>query len=431
MIKHWFSDVRAFRHNPLDLILSRGIGSDQPFIPLALGPRPIVLLRDPAAIKPLLNLSEELSDKGRLVHKLKAVLGGSTLTLSGEGHRARRAVLHERLSRGVATSYVPEMVATIRATCLALSKQQRVRADIVGGSLAIRLICVALFGHRVLTQADEMVVMKAVNALEENLQSEMFRFLPRSPWQKRKDERVRKEALHAISFIISKVRSTAGESSVLKALDKLALSDIEIRDEIATMIIAGYHTTGAAISWILYYLCTQPEAAEAVRRECIHICGEDGELQAQKLPQATVSLAFVKEVLRLYPSAWWTTREMKQAATVSGVSLAKGTTVIVSPWLHHRDPQEFKSPSAFSLDRMHGGPAYLPFGTGPRACVGMGVALLELQLIALEFAASLQLHALPDLPVPPIAAGITLSAPHFEFSTEVRELASRENARAA
>lgn len=420
MIRHWFSDVRAFKLDPLSLISSRGIKSSEAVIPLALGPRPVVLVRDPQVVKSLMKLSEEISDKGRLVQKLRDVIGASSLTLSGDEHRKRRAVLHERLSRGVASSYVPAMLATIRATCLQLSKESTFRADVVGGSLALKLICIALFGHRVLTAGDEVAIMDAVNALEADLQAEMFRFLPRTPWQKRRDLDIRGRALATIAHIIAKVRAGASSSSVLTALTDLGLTDNEIRDEITTMIIAGYHTTGAAIAWLVHYLAREHAAVDLIRLEYQHVSDVAGEIAPDRLGRATTSMAFVKEVLRLYPSAWWTTRELKQATTVGTTALKKGTTLIVSPWLYHRDDRNFEQPDSFKLDRSFASASYLPFGAGPRACVGMGVALLELQLIALEFATTLSVTEVPSQGNNKAIPGITLCAPPLEFRVNVR-----------
>jgi cytochrome P450 len=419
MIKHWFSDVRAFRHDPLNLILERGRNSQEAIIPLALGPAPVVLVRDAEVVKSLLKLSEAISDKGTLVSKLKNVIGASTLTVSGEDHRRRRAVLHERLSRGVASSYIPQMTATIRATCVELSSQKRFRADIVGGSLALKLILIALFGHKVLTSGDEMAVMDAVNCLEVDLQNEMFRFLPRTPWKKRKDMKIRGQAVKTMEIIIEKVRQKAESSSVLSALKELKMTDTEISQEITTMIIAGYHTTGAALAWLCYYLSKEHDLLTQLREEHAKCCDDFGEIIPEKLSAATISLSFVKEVLRLYPSAWWTTRELKQAHSLSGFNLKKGTTLIISPWLYQRDPKNFVDPDKFSIQRSYSAASFLPFGSGPRTCVGMGVALLELQLSVLELASSFDFRALPSELKP--SAGITLGAPPIEINLSLRE----------
>jgi len=419
MIRHWFSDVPAFRRDPLQLITERGTGTQEPLVSLALGLRPVVLVCDPGLVKPLSKLSEEISDKGHLVHKMGNVIGASSLTLSGEAHRRRRAVLHERLSRGVADSYVGQMSATIRNTCLELARESTFRADLVGGSLALKLICIALFGHRVLTAGDELAVMEAANALEADLQGEMFRFLPRTPWGKRRDLRTRRQALATMDYIIAKVRERAASSSVLIALRNMGLTETELREEITTMILAGYHTTGTAIAWLCHHLCHEPAAVDMIRKEYELLGDGAGEIMPQRLPEAAASLSFVKEVLRLYPSAWWWTRELKQDHSCEGKQLLKGTTLIFSPWLYHRDPANFEQPEAFSMRRSFAGACYLPFGAGPRACVGMGVALLELQLVALEFASALQLEGTWRGSLRP-TAGITLSAPPIEVAFNVR-----------
>ena len=431
MINHWFSDVHAFKRDPLGLIAEKGKKSKLAFEPLALGPLPVYLIVDPSEVKPIMKLSETISDKGRLVKKLVGVVGNSTLTLSGAEHGKRRAVLHERLSRGIAETYVGEMAATIRATCLQLAKEKNFHADVVGGSLALKLVCIALFGHRILTSFDEALIIDAVEALEADLQNEMFRFLPRTPWRKFSDMRIRSKALKNMEYIIEKVTERASSSSVLIALRELGLSEREVRDEIITMIIAGYHTTGAAIAWLAQFLAQESGLTEKLREEYKSIGDDAGEICADRLPSANVSLSFVKEVLRLYPSAWWTTRELKQDFEHAQCKFKKGTTFIVSPWLYHRDSKNFTQPDQFSIERTYSGAAYLPFGAGPRACVGMGVAILELQLVALEFAAAFDLEVLDDLRNLRPKSGITLSAPSISIGVHIHDVDEKAVGKAA
>jgi cytochrome P450 len=249
----------------------------------------------------------------------------------------------------------------------------------------------------------------------------MFRFLPRTPWRKRRDLRIRKNALATMELILERVKERAADSSVLTGLRNLRLSEREIRDEIITMLIAGYHTTGAAIAWLCHFMSTERDAVESLRREYKALADETGEILPTKLPGALISQAFVKEVLRLYPSAWWTTREVIGECELQGTRFRRGTTLIVSPWLYHRSAANFDAPDHFSLSRSFSTAAYLPFGAGPRACVGMGVALLELQLVALEFAASLSFRSpAPTKTLCPSAA-ITLLAPPIEIEVGLRD----------
>ena len=418
MTTHWFSDVKAFRHNPLKLLSSRA-ATDERFVQLALGPAPVFLVNDAHCVKPLLRLSEDKLDKGRLVKKIGAVVGESSLTLSGDAHRKRRAVLHERMSRGVANTYVGEMSAAIRSVAATLATQKTFRADILGGTLALKLASVALFGHRVLSDGDEAAIMNAFLILESDLQASMFRFFPRPPWNYARDQRRKIQALHTMDMVIRKVTTAASDSSVLIALKDAGLSDDEIRDELTTMIIAGFHTTGAAVAWICRYLATEPFALPRIRAEYEVVGTAGGEVDPTKLPQAKISLGFVKEVLRLYPSAWWLTRELKQDATFEGADFKKGTTFIIAPWVYHRNPKYFPEPETFSLDREHSGAAYIPFGAGARACVGMGVSLLELHLIVLEFACAFDFSLMtPKAELTP-KVGITLNAPEMVIGVSI------------
>ncbi len=190
------------------------------------------------------------------------------------------------------------------------------------------------------------------------------------------------------------------------------------------MIIAGFHTTGAAIAWLCYYLATRPTELEQIRKEHAAICDEVGDLDPRRLSEAKVSLSFVKEVLRLYPSAWWLTRELKQDHTIAGEVVAKGASLIIAPWVYHRSPRHFAMPDDFLLEREHGGNAYLPFGAGARACVGMGVSLLELHLVAMEFASAFNFSASDDPRLVKPKAGITLNAPPMLLGVAPRGVVS-------
>jgi cytochrome P450 len=420
MIRHWFSDVRAFRRDPLRLLQERGQQAKGPFAPLALGISPVLLVCDPTAVKQLLRMSESSIDKGKVVAKLRPILGSSSLTMSGDAQRERRAILHERLARGTAENYVPEMCATIRAASVDIASDSFFKAEVFGGTLALKLICVALFGQRVLMPCDETALIDAVHAIEADLQGEMFRFLPQLPWTARAQRKTRAHAKHALGFIIDRVAQRAGDASILQALGKLNISKDDIRDELMTMLIAGYHTTGSAIAWLIYFMASQPSLTEVLRAEARRVSDGNGEIDPKQLKNAPASLGAIKEVLRLYPPAWWTTREVKETCVFEGIALKAGTTLLTSPWQLHRSSKHFANPDSFDRERSFANPAYIPFGSGPRACVGMGVALLELQLLALELASAFSFETVDDkmdlTPVP----GVILGPPSISVKASLR-----------
>jgi cytochrome P450 len=390
-------------------------------VPLALGPRSVVLVVDPHLIKPILRASEDAIDKGALVRKLRKVLGLSSLTMGGEAHQGRREVLHQQLSRGMAQNYVPEMCATIRQIAIRTVLQGEFAAADLASQLALKLICIALFGRQVLSDEDEVALVRSVKEIEGDLQRSMFRVLPPSPWQMLKQSRLHRDAREQMAGIVDRVAARARGTSVLSALSSLQLTLGELRDELLTMLIAGYHTTASAAAWLFYCLATHPFIAEQIADEARRVVDTSGEIKPSSLPKASTSLSFVREVLRLYPPAWWMSREVKQDFIVAGRNLRRGTTLIICPWQLHRDPRNFDAPEAFSIERSFAVPAYVPFGSGPRACVGMGVALLELQLMTLELASAFEFHAIRQTMPPKVSAGVILSPPNVMLSMHVRQ----------
>ena len=419
-MKHLFSDLREFRRDPLNFLLARADGAPAPLEPLALGPKAHFLVTDPDLARELLRAPEADIDKGRLVRKLRLLLGESFLTMSGAEHARRRKVMHYQLQKGVAGQYVPEMAAVVRRSAAALVREEQFDAHAVTAPLALNLICVALFGHDVLASGDRQALIGAMKATEDELADEMFRAMPLLPWARIARRARRKRAREDMAFVVNRVRSHCAEGSVLRGLVELGLTDEQICDEIITMLIAGHHTAGTGGAWILYYLANEPGLADAVRDEVLAISDENGELRPQALSSADVSLALVNEVLRLFPSAWWFAREVQRPLVIKGVPLKSGTSLIISPWQFHRDRRFWQSPNKFRMDREHSGSAYMPFGAGPRVCVGMWVAKLELQLIALEFASAYRVNAIGELPQPWPRPSVTLIPPPIKLRLTLR-----------
>lgn len=422
-MKLWLSDVLAFQRDPLGFLLAKGASSNEPLVPLALGLRDVFLVADPDLVKPILKADENDIDKGKLVHKLRPIVGKSSLTISGLEHRRRRDAVGDQLSRGRVERLVPMMAAEIRRFAAHIAAERRVEVDKTVPVLALKLISVALFGHHVLAPEDEHALVMAVRAVEDELADDMFRVLPLTPWAAFARTKRRAVARSAMSIVVQHVRAKAAETSVLKNLETLGLDGESIRDEVLTMLLAGHHTTGSAVAWVLYHMATEPGLADALALEAAEISNSAGELQPERVKSATLSLTLAREVLRLYPSSWWYSREVRRKIELGGRVLKPGTSLLISPWQIHRDPRYWSNPNQFRLDRSYTGRAYIPFGAGPRACVGMGVALLELQLIALEIASAYTLDNAAVAPAPEPRASLTLLPPTISIDFQPRERA--------
>lgn len=419
----FLKDLQPFRRDALAFFLQRGSDPSKSLERIDIGPRPMWLVTRPEIVKDLLKSNEEEIGKGTMIRKLRPILGCSSLTLNGQEHRTRREALHQTFSRGGALRFVPEMAAVIRRQAAALaSTDAEFDANAITSLLTLRMICIVMFGHNVLTSGDEQALIHAVGLVESDVERELFQLFPALPWTAWARKKRRAEANLALNTVVSRVRSrTAASSSLMSALSKMNLPDTAVRDEIVTMLIAGHHTTGAAASWLLYFLATEPDLANKISEEAQTVVGPEGEIQGSELSKAPLSNALVREVLRLYPSAHWFSREAQKDVVVEDQKIRKGETIIICPWLFHRHSRFWSDPDTFRTDRSYATPAYIPFGAGPRACVGMGIAILELQLLALEIASAFEVQVTSAVPAPSPTSSITLVPPPLRLKLSLRD----------
>jgi cytochrome P450 len=162
-----------------------------------------------------------------------------------------------------------------------------------------------------------------------------------------------------------------------------AFSHAQLRDEIATMILAGHETTAVTLFWSFYLAALYPDEQDVLAAEARATTLEGAEA-LENLPHTR---AHIDEALRLYPPAFLIVREAIAADELAGKPVAPGTVVTISPWLLHRHRQLWRNPDAYDPARfLPGAPpvdrfAYMPFGAGPRICVGASFALTEAVLV--------------------------------------------------
>ncbi|MEC9311456.1 MAG: cytochrome P450 [Pseudomonadota bacterium] len=171
----------------------------------------------------------------------------------------------------------------------------------------------------------------------------------------------------------------------------------EIRDNLLTFIVAGHETTALTLSWALYLLAFAPEQQERAAEEARTQLG-DRAATADDVASMPFIRAVVDEALRLYPPAGIISRTAQQADTLCGREVRPGDTVMVPIYALHRNRLLWDNPDAFDPDRFMGGApvdryAYLPFGDGPRICIGAGFALQEAVIILATLLARFRFEA--------------------------------------
>jgi cytochrome P450 len=189
------------------------------------------------------------------------------------------------------------------------------------------------------------------------------------------------------------------------------LSDRDIRDEIASLVAAGHDANAAVLTWAAYLLAENGEWQKHQQAEVDSLLG-GRRPQFDDLRRLRITGAIVLEAMRMFPPVWVFGREPLEDTDMGGFRIPKGTSIIVCQYLLHRDPRFFKNPDQFLPERWLGSEphfpyAFVPFGAGPRRCIGESMAMMESVLTLARVAQSFQFARQTAAP-PELATNLTL-----------------------
>ncbi|HWS17034.1 MAG TPA: cytochrome P450, partial [Candidatus Elarobacter sp.] len=166
-----------------------------------------------------------------------------------------------------------------------------------------------------------------------------------------------------------------------------AMSDKQLRDEVITLLTAGHETTTLALAWTCYLIGTRPDVVERMTAEAAFLNGRTPAYE--DLMKLRYSRMVVEESMRLYPPVWTLARTAVNDDEIGGYRITAGSEILIFPYITQRHPKWWQEPDVFRPERF--APensaarpryAYLPFGAGPRTCVGLNFAMTEI-LVAL------------------------------------------------
>ncbi|HEU4677065.1 MAG TPA: cytochrome P450 [Motilibacteraceae bacterium] len=388
-------------------------------------------VNDPAAARRVLQDNHRGYDKGTVQYRtLSVVTGNGLLTSDGElWRRQRRLVQPAFHSRTLAA--VGERTAEAAARQLdrwaAVPDGEVVDVDAAMMHTTLDVVGHALFSTDLGASSDTLVasVLAALDAVVARARSPLP--LPLT-WPTPGNARMRRAITtldRAVLAMVDARRESYRRSEqsrgdlldlLLAARDEGAgegMDDRQLRDEIITLVIAGHETVASALSWAFHLLAGADEARERLRAEAVGVLGEGARRRSPSvadLPRLPWARAVLEETLRLYPPAWVVSRRSLADDELAGVRVPAGALVLVSPWVLQRDGRSWPDPLRFDPARfLPGAPepprgAYLPFGAGPRLCVGREFALVEGTLLLASFAAAAELTRPPGAaPVEPDA----------------------------
>ena len=400
--------------------------------PLGLAPL-FVFACSPSAIRSALTDPATFPKESPVYEEMAASLGDGLLTSEGDRWKAQRRTLQPLFTRKRVAAYGDAFVDAASSVVADWPTDGRVDLDRQMQRVSLRSVSVTLFGTDVTDQVEPIVeAVDVVSALLVKRGTSPIR-LPR--WAPVPDNRRRKaaedELTQRIDDLVRRSRESGTRTDDLVSLLVHAtdpetgehLSDVDIREQALVHFVAGYDTTSTAMTFALHLLGHHREWQDRIREEVRGIAG-DRPLTTEDVPRLEVTRRCVDEALRLHPSAYITSRSMTADTELDGHPIPAGTVVATSFHALHRNPSVWDDPARFDPDRFlpervaeRDTYAYLPFGGGPRACIGSHFALLEATLgIATIVAAR-------DITTSPVRVPVTLGVtqrPSAPVGAEVR-----------
>ena len=365
-------------------------------------PRATVLyLADPADVRRVLQGNHPAYGKQTVQYDALALVTGRGLLASdGELWRRMRRVLQPAFHHDLVEQMAGDVVAPtdrLSGRWNRLGDDEPVDLDQQMLELTLEVVGSTLFGADLGQEAASLVtaVMRALHVVVAKSQQPLS--LP--DWVPTPGNRRLAQSLtqldDAVAQLIAARRSRPlaqdALSLLLRARDEGIASDEEVRNEVVTLIVAGHETVAATLTWTWSLVASDQAVAARLHDEVDAL--PDGSWDMTALAQLPYTRAVIDECLRLYPPAWVMTRRSLTNDRLGGYDVPAGATLIMSPYLLHRDASLWDAPELFDprrfLDQAQQGvdrSTYLPFGFGPRLCIGRELSLFEAPLIVASLA---------------------------------------------
>lgn len=366
--------------------------------------RPAWILADPAHIRHVLVTNHRNYVKGVGFERVEMLLGNGIIVSDGAFWRRQRTMIQPAFSRGHMARYF-EMIRGVTERLAGDWEARAVRGETVDitratSDYALEVILRMIFGEDLAF----FVEQEGANP---------FLFLTEDPSRNLVVAMKFRQLLKQVRVLIQR-RRASGErpfdllSQMMDARASRsgeAMSDRELVDEVATMIIAGHETSAGTLNWAWHLLAGDEDSARRIRAEAAQATG-GGALVYEHLDELVFTRQVLEETLRLYPPVWLFTRRAVEADEIGGQRIEPGDNVFLSPWVTQRLARYWPEPEAFRPGRFapeavqervdH---AFFPFSAGPRRCIGEFFSFVEMRTHLAMLVPRFRLCPVEDRPV--------------------------------
>lgn len=415
-------ELPTLRDDPLGFF----VGLERTYGPLArlpFGPRrSAFLISDPAGVQHVLQDQARRYTKRTFQYTtLSLVTGQGLLTSDGATWLQQRRLMQPAFHRERLTDFAAHMRAAAERLARRWAAQPAgtpVDVDAAMLALSLEIVGATLFSADLQSEAPGLVA-SVITALDHVIARSRDPFMP-PLWVPTPPNRAFRAAVAvldtAVARLVDERRAGKPQTDLLQMLldarDDAGrpMPERQLRDELVTLIVAGHETVASALTWTWALLAQHPDAADRIATEAAAASALDhGSLDQRSLDHGSLdprSLPFTAavfdEALRMYPPAWLISRQAAEDDVIADVPVPKGSLVIVSPFVVHRRAALWPDPEAFKPERFLAGPpprfSYLPFGAGPRLCIGQAYARLEGVIVLATLARRVRLSSVTVAP---------------------------------
>jgi cytochrome P450 len=411
----------ALRRDPTAVFMSAALRYGD-VVYFRIGPRRGFMITNPADVRHVLQDNARNYHKSPLYEKLRMSLGNGLLTSEDDFWLRQRRIAQPAFHRGRIAALAGVMAGEARVTAdqwqSIASRGEPVDVAEEMMRLTRTVVLRALLGGDLGPFAAR--IDRVWTIINQRI-GESFWSLGLTDWlptsKQRQFQAARVVLREAVDHVISQRRQGPSDgadllSMLLSARDEETgegMTDEQLRVEVTTFLLAGQETTSLALTWLWYLLSQHPPAQRRLEEEIDTVLrGRPPEYtDLANLPYTRMA---IDEAMRLYPPAWGFSRQALADDELRGFHLPRGWLAFVIPYVLHRLPAFWEDPEAFDPERFlpersadRPKFAYLPFGAGPRQCIGNHFALIEMQLIVATLAQRYRLRLVPGHRVEPWA----------------------------
>lgn len=406
-------NLMEYRKDPLSFLteLQKNYGGAAK---IRFGPQTMYVLYDPTLLKELLLTKHEHFVKLKAFQEARLFVGDGVATSEGEKHKRVRRLIQPHFTRAHIQTYAGQMAEIVeRELRTWRSNQRRVLTEDIS-NITFAIIARTLFSldgnehARAIREPYELINQMCAERMRLLVSVPLFIYTPKN--------RAYKSALQALDRavydIIKQRRQNpgTGEGDLLHVMMEAqnengeGMTDQELRDELMIMFIAGHETSANALAWAFSYILQQPEVERQLYEEWDRVLRGAPPTDATYM-QLTYTQNVLWEAMRLRSPSFFTGRSAVRDVEIGPIRVKKGQSVLFSPYAIHQNPEYFPDPLAFRPERFENDLlkripqfAYIPFGGGPRGCIGNHFAMLEMVIALCMIGQRYRLQLAPGHP---------------------------------